>query len=162
HDLQWTGEFECGKRGNGAHQDGLQMQAGWAVTLVNGKTGNWDTGAATCAGAGGATFYSSANGHFPSCLDSGCTQRQAVNILGGEFIACGKGLYGGLSQDHGGHYPNGDGLTGTVQDAWYHTGGALFNGSPDPNCGGIVKNASPCNSGNTVTRVNLTCIVSKR
>lgn len=161
HDIQWTGEFQCGKIGSGAHQDGLQMQSGWNMTLVNGKSGNWDTGAATCAGAGGATFYSSANGHFPSCVNGDCSKRAPVNILGGEFISCGKGLFGGNDTKHHGGYPVGDGLTGTVTGASYHTGGALFNGSLDPNCGAIVKNATPCNSGNTVTRVTLTCTASK-
>jgi len=65
NNVQWTGEFQCGHQSPGAHQDALQMQAGQGNALVNGKTGNWTAGTSTCLGAGGATFYSSANKHFP-------------------------------------------------------------------------------------------------
>ena len=149
--MYWTVSAQCGVLGSGAHQDGLQMQSGHDVHLVNGEIGHWDTGAATCAGAGGVTFYSQAQGHFPG---------PDADITGGHFVACGKGLYGGWDVDHGGGYPNGWD-TGTVEDASYHTGGQLFDGTPDPGCGGITRNANPCAAGNTVTTVNLTCIGTK-
>jgi len=120
----------------------LQMQAGSHVTLVNAEVGHWDDGLATCAGAGGSAFYSSANGHFPG---------PAADIVGGHFVSCAKGLYGGADTAHGGGYPLGW-VTGTVTDAGFRTG----RGTDDPNCGGF-STASPCKSGNTVTRVNLTC-----
>lgn len=142
HDLIWTVEAQCGKIAPQAHQDGLQMQAGNHVTLVNGTIGNWDDGLATCAGAGGSVFYSSANGHFPG---------PEVNIVGGQYMTCGKGLYGGNDTAHGGGYPIGA-TTGAVTDAGFRTG----RGSDDPNCAGIGA-TKPCQSGNTVVRVNLTC-----
>jgi hypothetical protein len=148
HDIQWTGEFQCGKKNPGAHQDGLQMQSGMNMTLVNGKTG-FPNGKATCQGAGGAVFYSSANGHFPSCATLACDVRFPVDVVGGIYVACGKGLTGGYAVNRGGGYPVGS--TGTVRDAAFRTAA-----SADPNCtnrGG----GSPCTGGSTLTKINLNC-----
>jgi hypothetical protein len=141
-DLEWTGEFQCGHEAPGAHQDALQMQAtGGNVSLVNGKTGFWNTGMATCLGAGGAIFYSSANGHFPA---------PPTNVLGGQYIACGKGLYGGNDVNHGGGYPVQN--TGRVDGASFRAG--RKDGS-DPNCGASKSGGTPLAGGDTLTMTNL-------
>jgi acetyl esterase/lipase len=143
HDLQWTGEFQCGHQDIGAHQDALQMQSGTNVSLVNGKTG-YPSGLATCWGAGGAIFYSSANGHFPSCATLACDVRFPVDVVGGIYVACHRSLTGG-----GTAYPPWH--TGTVRDAAFRTGRAT-----DPNCGGS-RGGNPCLAGVTLTTINLNC-----
>jgi len=148
NNVQWTGEFQCGHVSPGAHQDALQMQAGQGNALVNGKTGNWNNGTSTCLGAGGATFYSSANKHFPG---------PPTSIYGGQFVTCNHGLYGGKDINHGGGYPVQN--TGTVNGASFRTG---RKDGTDTNCGSGGGGGMPCAAGNTLTTTSLTCQVWDR
>ena len=83
------GAIDCGPREGSdssqvAHQDAIQVQSGHAVGFYGVTVGDWDGQRATCWGAGGAFFLSSAGGH------SG----QGITIDGMRAIACNHGLNG--------------------------------------------------------------------
>ncbi len=135
HDIQITGKFECGAPGPGAHPDTWQFQSSSTrnMAIVNGTTGNWSAGTATCQTAGGAMFWS----------DS--TQ---VDILGGEYVGCNHGI---LANQSGGSLSR-------VIDAKFRTGRTeSVSGGGDPNCQGFAS-SPPC-LGTTyfITFQNVTC-----
>jgi hypothetical protein len=76
--LQITGKANCGKKQGDRHQDGIQALGGTDITFAAFEIGDYDSGYATCQGAGGAVFYSSANATSP----------KRMRIVRGKFIAC--------------------------------------------------------------------------
>ena len=78
--VQVTGRFECGPQAPNAHQDMVQFQGGTNITLVNVTSGNWNTGRATCQGAGGIIYT------------NGGTN---INIVNSYFVGCNHGIIGG-------------------------------------------------------------------
>lgn len=56
--IQVTGFLNCGPPREGAHQDGIQVQGGDGIGFYDVEIGDWETGTATCSGAGGAFFIS--------------------------------------------------------------------------------------------------------
>ncbi|MGH7359778.1 MAG: hypothetical protein ACREJR_13270, partial [Candidatus Rokuibacteriota bacterium] len=85
--IQITGRADCGPRYTPAmHQDGVQLQGGRNITFVDFRVGRYARGRSTCQGAGGAFFYSGANGNRPRNID----------VVRGRFIACNRSLLGGL------------------------------------------------------------------
>jgi hypothetical protein len=131
--IQITGHADCGPRMPGAHQDGVQAQGGRDVTFVDFTLGDYDRGLSTCMGAGGAFFYSSANGNYPT----------NVNVIRGKWIACNHGLFGGAQ--------NAD--TGTVTGARFRTG--RVDGT-DPVCIGLNKSPA-CSTTSSIVQTDLTC-----
>jgi len=107
-DIQITGNFDCGPLGSsGAHQDTWQFHPDWPVArldIVNGTSGDWDAGTATCIGAGGAIFFSN---------------RYDVDVFGGRYVTCNHGYFGNSSSSN------------LVVDAGFRTG--RTDGS-DPKC----------------------------
>ena len=63
--IQITGHADCGKKQSAFHQDGIHAIGGTNITFVDFTIGDWNTGVATCQGAGGAVFYSGATGVAP-------------------------------------------------------------------------------------------------
>jgi hypothetical protein len=82
-DIQITGNFDCGPLGSSAaHQDTWQFHPDWPVArldIVNGTSGDWSAGTATCIGAGGAIFFSN---------------RYDVDVYGGQYVTCNHGYFG--------------------------------------------------------------------
>jgi RTX calcium-binding nonapeptide repeat (4 copies) len=110
--IQVTGHVDCGPRYSPAeHQDGVQLQGGRDITFIDFSVGDYRNGRSTCQGAGGAFFYSGANGSAPSNVD----------VIRGEYIACNHSLYAG------------DPGTGEVRGAKFRSG--RVDGS-DPVCSG--------------------------
>ena len=103
--LQVTGVFQCGPLApqSQAHQDVWQFQGGNAdanLAIVNGVSGDWDAGTATCIGAGGAIFWSTTND---------------IDILGGRYVTCNHGFLG-VNQGASGNVVDGAGFrTGRVE-----------------------------------------------
>jgi hypothetical protein len=133
--LQVTGNADCGMPPAGAHQDAWQFQTGDAdrnLWIVNGTSGNWAAGTATCQGAGGGPFWTSGNG---------------IHIIGGEYVECNHAL-------------NAGGASGVseVIDAKFRTGRIepVASGG-DPNCQGYFS-GNPClGTGNLTTYRNVIC-----
>ena len=122
--IQVTGVFQCGPvaAGSAAHQDVWQFQGGSAssnLAIVNGVSGNWHAGTATCVGAGGATFWSTTND---------------IDILGGQYVTCNHGFFGA-----------GQGTAGNrVDGAGFRTGRTeAASGGGDPRCVGFSA-SNPC------------------
>jgi hypothetical protein len=102
------GAINCGPReGSDAtsvtHQDAIQVQSGHDIGFYDVTIGDWSGRRATCWGAGGAFFLSSANGH------SG----QNITVDGMRAIACNHGLNGNAS---------GAPTSGTVSRSVFRTG----------------------------------------
>ena len=130
-EIQLTGHADCGPRAGGAHQDGIQLQGGRDITFVDFTVGNYDAGLSTCQGAGGAFFYSGANGNSP----------QDTHVIRGQYIGCNHSLFIG-------------GGTGSVSDARFRSG--RTDGS-DPVCTGYAASPACTGSAPGVTTRNLTC-----
>ncbi len=102
------GSINCGPR-EGAnaltatHQDGVQVQNGSNIGFYGVTVGNWAGQRATCWGAGGAFFISSANGHSGN----------NITISHMKAIACNHGLNGDAS---------GNPTSGTVTNSVFRTG----------------------------------------
>ncbi len=129
--IQITGRADCGPRYSPAmHQDGVQLQGGRNITFVNFRVGRYNRGRSTCQGAGGAFFYSGANGNRPRNID----------VVRGRFIACNRSLLAGLG-------------SGSVRGARFRSG--RTDGS-DPRCSGFAG-APPCDVRANVSIRNLTC-----
>jgi hypothetical protein len=131
-DIQITGNFDCGPLGNAnAHQDGWQFHPTHMparLDIVNGTSGNWDAGTATCIGAGGVIFWSN---------------DYDVDVYGGRYVACNHALDGRFRTQPGNE----------VVDAGFRSG---RNDGTDPKCAGW--NASPpCLGGPTIRMVNVVC-----
>ena len=109
-DIQITGNFDCGPLGASlAHQDVWQFHPTWLIArldIVNGTSGDWGAGTATCIGAGGAIFYSN---------------NYDVDVYGGRYVTCNHGFFGNSM------------LSNRVEDAGFRTG--RVDGS-DPRCAG--------------------------
>jgi hemolysin type calcium-binding protein len=127
-DLRITGSVQCGRRVSNAHQDAIQIQGGTNITFVNVKAGgNYDAGLSTCQGAGGGLFYS-------------LNEITNVDVLGGKFIGCDKGLNGNNASP------------GTeVTDAKFRSGRTT-----DPSCTGFPA-TGPCLNTSLLTLQNVTC-----
>ena len=50
-DIDITGSIDCGPRGPGAHQDGIQALGANDIAFVDLEVGDWDEQRATCTGA---------------------------------------------------------------------------------------------------------------
>jgi chitodextrinase len=130
-DIQITGHADCGPREGGAHQDGIQLQGGTNIAFVDFTVGNYDAGLSTCQGAGGAFFYSGANGNTA----------QNTSVIRGKYIGCNHSLFIGEG-------------SGSVADAMFRSG---RTDGTDPVCTGYA--ASPACQGGVpgVSTRNLTC-----
>ena len=129
--IQITGRVNCGPRYSGAaHQDGVQLQGGRDITFVNFRVGRYNRGRSTCQGAGGAFFYSGANGNRPRNID----------VVGGRYIACNRSLLAGVG-------------SGSVRGARFRSG--RTDGS-DRRCSDFAG-APPCDVRANVSIRNLTC-----
>lgn len=53
HDIDITGNIDCGPRAEGSHQDGIQAQGARNIAFVDLEIGDWDAQRATCTGAEG-------------------------------------------------------------------------------------------------------------
>lgn len=85
--IQVTGHVDCGPRYSaGVHQDGVQLQGGRNIAFVDFSVGRYSRGRSTCQGAGGAFFYSGAQGYRPFNID----------VIRGRYIACNHSLFAGL------------------------------------------------------------------
>jgi hypothetical protein len=51
HDIDITGNIDCGPRAEGSHQDGIQAQGARNIAFVDLEIGDWDEERATCTGA---------------------------------------------------------------------------------------------------------------
>jgi hypothetical protein len=51
HDIDITGNIDCGPRAEGSHQDGIQAQGARNIAFVDLEIGDWDDQRATCTGA---------------------------------------------------------------------------------------------------------------
>jgi len=51
HDIDITGNIDCGPRAEGSHQDGIQAQGARNISFVDLEIGDWDEQRATCTGA---------------------------------------------------------------------------------------------------------------
>ncbi|MGH3072855.1 MAG: fibronectin type III domain-containing protein [Gaiellaceae bacterium] len=129
--IQITGHADCGPREEGAHQDGVQLQGGRDITFVDFTIGNYASGLSTCQGAGGAFFYSGANGNEPV----------NTSVVRGRYIGCNHSLFIG-------------GGSGSVGDALFRSG--RTDGS-DPVCVGINASEACTGSDPAVSTRNLTC-----
>jgi hypothetical protein len=67
------------------HQDGIQAISGNGITFKNMLVGDYDNGIATCAGGGGALFFSRAGSNAPVNM----------TVDGGKFIACNHAVIDG-------------------------------------------------------------------
>jgi chitodextrinase len=130
-DIQITGHADCGPREGGAHQDGVQLQGGRNIAFVDFTVGNYEAGLSTCQGAGGAFFYSGANGYTP----------QDTHVIRGRYIGCNHSLLIGSG-------------TGSVSDAMFRSG--RTDGS-DPVCTGYAASEACTGSAPGVSTRNLTC-----
>ncbi len=128
--IQITGRADCGPPGDASHQDGVQAQGGRDITFVDFRIGDYDGGISTCHGAGGAFFYSGANGYTA----------QSTHVVRGRFIACTKGLGAGSS-------------TGSVSDASFRSG---RTDGTDPTCVGYNA-PSACTATSGIVWTNVIC-----
>ena len=116
--IQITGHVDCGPRySRSVHQDGVQVQGGRNITFVDFSVGRYNTGRSTCQGAGGAFFYSGAQGNRPN----------NIRIVRGRYIACNHSLFTGLG-------------TGSVRGARFRSG---RTDGTDPKCRGF-HGSPPC------------------
>ena len=129
--IQLTGHADCGPRDGGAHQDGIQLQGGRDIAFVDFTIGNYDAGLSTCQGAGGAFFYSGANGNTA----------QNTSVVRGKYIGCNHSLFIGEG-------------SGSVSDAMFRSG--RTDGS-DPVCTGYAASEACTGSAPGVSTRNLTC-----
>jgi chitodextrinase len=129
--IQITGHADCGPREAGAHQDGIQLQGGRDIAFVDFTIGDYDAGLATCQGAGGAFFYSGANGNTA----------QDTHVVRGKYIGCNHSLFIGEG-------------SGSVSDAMFRSG--RTDGS-DPVCTGYAASEACTGSAPGVSTRNLTC-----
>jgi hypothetical protein len=127
--LQITGKANCGKKQGGAHQDGIQAIGGTDITFADFEIGDYDSGYATCQGAGGAVFYSSADANSP----------KNMRIVRGKFIACNHSVKDGNNtatgsitnakfRSHRNFENTVPSVQGLCQDG---SGGAYAKGAPD-------------------------------
>lgn len=129
--IQITGRVNCGPRYSRAvHQDGVQLQGGRNITFVDFRVGNYRRGRSTCQGAGGAFFYSGAQGFRP----------RNIRVVRGRYIACNHSLFAGLG-------------TGSVRNARFRSG---RTDGTDPKCRGFAG-APPCDIRANVSISNLVC-----
>ncbi|MGH3039684.1 MAG: hypothetical protein ACRDLZ_09850, partial [Gaiellaceae bacterium] len=84
HDLEITGNVDCGPREEGSHQDGIQAMGGRNITFVDLEVGDWDAERSTCTGATGGLDISS----------GGLAQTRPVDhrCLRCRVIACRRGF----------------------------------------------------------------------
>jgi hypothetical protein len=129
--IQITGTVNCGPRPATGHQDGVQAQGGRNLSFVDFSVGNWEAGISTCQGAGGAFFYSGANGY----------SAQSTHVIRGKYIACSKGIAAGGGQ------------TGSVSGALFRSG---RTDGTDPACVGFAAPRT-CVVASQIGWANATC-----
>jgi RTX calcium-binding nonapeptide repeat (4 copies) len=128
-DIRMTGSIQCGRREPNAHQDAIQLQGGTNITFVNVEAGgDYDAGLSTCQTAGGGVFYS-------------LNRISNVDVLGGKYIGCNKGLNGNNAADGN-----------DVVSAKFRSG---RNDGSDPNC--TFASARPCVNTAQLRLQNVTC-----
>lgn len=135
--IQLTGVFECGDptgTSPATHPDAWQFQGASNIDIVNGRSGNYAAGTATCQSAGGIMFYS-----FGTNND--------IDVIGGEYVGCNHGLNGGQNP-----VTNVD-----IIDAKFRTGRTESrNTGGDPNCDNFNP-SDACINTSMMTLVNVTC-----
>jgi hypothetical protein len=85
-DIDITGSIDCGPRGPGAHQDGIQALGANDIAFVDLEVGDWDEQRATCTGAsagidislGGAAGLVPTDYQCIRCTVVAC--RRAINV----------------------------------------------------------------------------------
>ncbi|HXV57298.1 MAG TPA: hypothetical protein VD704_05465 [Gaiellaceae bacterium] len=85
-DIDITGTIDCGPRGPGAHQDGIQALGASDIAFVDLEVGDWDDRRATCTGAsagidislGGAAALVPSDYRCIRCRVVAC--RRAINV----------------------------------------------------------------------------------
>ena len=135
-DIQVTGKFDCGPLGaSGAHQDVWQFHPDHPnanLAIVNGYSGNWNAGTATCIGAGGAIFWS---------------DQYDIDVYGGRYVTCNHGLFGAGQEQSGNVVDGASFRTGRVEPV--ASGG-------DPVCQGFSA-SDPCIATEALQLINVTC-----
>jgi hypothetical protein len=99
HDIQVTGEANCGPRGLGAdgldgtrddlHQDGAQLQGGDTIEFIDFEWGDWETSTATCQGAAGTFATGMVNATAP-VTNMACIRCKSVSCNHGMAIGSGS------------------------------------------------------------------------
>jgi hypothetical protein len=90
HDIDITGNIDCGPRGPGSHQDGIQAQGARDIAFVDLEVGDWDDKRATCTGASGGIDFSLGGIANVIPTDHACIRCRV--------IACRRGLNLGVSE----------------------------------------------------------------
>ncbi len=99
HDVQITGQANCGPRGLGAdgvdgtgddlHQDGAQLQGGDTIEFIDFEWGDWETNTATCQGAAGTFATGQVNASAP-VINMACIRCKSVSCNHGMGIGAGS------------------------------------------------------------------------
>jgi hypothetical protein len=126
--LRVTGSFQCGRQEADKHQDALQIQGGRDITFVNVHTGDYAKGMSTCAGSGGAPFYS-------------LNEITNVDVIGGTWVSCNHSLNGS--------HP---GTENDIVDARFRSG---RNDGSDPTCD--YHSSKPCVRTSSLALRRITC-----
>jgi hypothetical protein len=98
-DIDITGSIDCGPRGPGAHQDGIQALGANDIAFVDLEVGDWDERRATCTGAsagidislGGAAALVPTDYQCIRCRAVAC--RRAINVGESENVRVVDGLF---------------------------------------------------------------------
>jgi hypothetical protein len=142
--IQITGTVNCGPPPTGAHPDGIQAQGLSNVSWVDFEVADYDSGEATCQGAGGAFFYSSA----------GANAATNTHVIRGKYIACNTSFQDGDSGIN----------TGSVNGALFRGGrteSAATGGTPAcegyPGTTACAEFPSPGFNNPDVTKTNIDC-----
>jgi hypothetical protein len=98
-DIDITGSIDCGPRGVGAHQDGIQALGANDIAFVDLEVGDWDEQRSTCTGAsagidislGGAAGLVPADYQCIRCRVVAC--RRAINVGESENVRVVDGLF---------------------------------------------------------------------
>jgi hypothetical protein len=86
HDIDITGEGNCGRPSPGAHQDGVQVMLGYRITFSDFRVGDLAHGRATCDGAGGGFFIQQRFATDPKPEDVLCIRCHMITDNHGLFI----------------------------------------------------------------------------
>lgn len=84
HDIDITGNIDCGPRMPGAHQDGVQAQGARDIAFVDLEIGDWEDERATCTGAEGGIGIS-----LGGVVDIVPTDHKCIRC---RVIACRRGI----------------------------------------------------------------------
>ena len=139
HDINMSGNINCGPAAAGAHQDGIQTQGGDSIGLYWVTIGNWSGHRSTCRGDGGGLFYSKST---INQVDYFTTNLVATHL---KVIACNKGS-NGWGQWTDGSLTNSEFRTGNPAD--------YSNQQNPPQCATNVDPGNPCVNSTPNTNCN--------